>query len=127
MDAGTEPTLRLAFGRDPAAPRRARHACAAHLHAFPPWVVQDVLVIVSELVTNVVAHTPTGEGSVQLVVRPGQVWVGVTDGDPTPVDVDVDPPEPGPPPGLFLVRTLASQVGVVREEHGKTVWAAVAT
>lgn len=120
------PTMRLSFGRSATAPRAARHACAAHLHAFPPWVVQDVLLVVSELVDNVVRHTPSGAGAVQLLVQPGTIWVGVTDADPTPVDVA--PPEPpgrSAPPGLFLVHALATHVGVVADAGGKTVWVAL--
>jgi anti-sigma regulatory factor (Ser/Thr protein kinase) len=94
---------------------RARIDSAARL--------DDLLLVVSELVTNVVlhAHTPA-----RFVLR----WDGrcarieVTDGDHRPPQVPVEAPTVGGR-GLFLVDRLATAWGSDPSPSGKTVWATV--
>jgi anti-sigma regulatory factor (Ser/Thr protein kinase) len=86
----------------------------------------DLVIIVSELVSNAVLHTDT-DAPIGLTVRwnDQQVRVEVTDGDPDTDQVSprtIDLPEPGGR-GLRIVAALAQRWGVTRTSTGKTVWA----
>ena len=104
---------------EPSTPRRARTAVAAE---FGDHVrCGDILVCVSEAVTNAVLHAGT---PVRFVVRELglRLRVEVTDDDPTlPVIRNPDPLTPTGR-GLLLIDRLSSSWGVDGRIDGKTVW-----
>ena len=107
----------------------ARHAVARLMD--PSWgipvdVTEDVLLMVSELVTNAVLHART---AVQIAasVEPGRITVAVGDDDP------FHAPRPGEPGatatsgrGMRLVDLLATAWGVHLGDRSKVVWFEVA-
>lgn len=112
----------------PALPRSvpmARHAVAELLYdnvGVPILVIEDVLLLVSELVTNSVLHART-ETSVSATVRSGRVSVAIGDGDPRHAPVLADRGLGATSGrGLLLVDALASAWGVEVAEHTKVVW-----
>lgn len=85
-----------------------------------------VELLVSELATNAVEHTASGDGGafrVGLVSRPGTLRVTVCDdggsGCPRPAEPAADR-EAGR--GLAMVELLAERWGVERTPHGHAVW-----
>lgn len=106
----------------PGQARRAVAECAARLGL--DGVVDDLMLIVSELVTNAVRH---GSPPVRLEVLADADVVRVAVGDsdpglPRPRTVDEDA-EGGR--GMALVELLTSDHGVRLQPPGKTVWASV--
>jgi anti-sigma regulatory factor (Ser/Thr protein kinase) len=85
-------------------------------------VAEDVLLLVSELVTNACLHAG-GPTELALLGTERVVRVEVTDADPRP-PVPRNPHEPGRPGGhgLHIVDLLASSWGVAPQDGGKTVW-----
>lgn len=85
-------------------------------------VAEDVLLLVSELVTNACLHAG-GATEVALHGTERMLRVEVTDADPRP-PVPRTPHEPGRPGGhgLHIVDRLASSWGTAPQEVGKTVW-----
>lgn len=111
--------LDLTLPPEPATPRRARTAVAEELGDHVRC--GDILVCVSEAVTNAVLHAGT---QVRFVVKARGRWlrIEVTDDDPTlPV---VRHPDPMTPTGrgLLLIERLSSSWGVDGRVDGKTVW-----
>ncbi|GFH38162.1 ATP-binding protein [Streptomyces pacificus] len=98
----------------------------------PDWdeerraVAEDVLMVVSEMVTNACLHAG---GPLELVLdcTSERLRIEVSDGSP-------EAPRPRPYPhsavpgghGLVVLRRLARAWGSVRRDSGKTVWAEVA-
>jgi anti-sigma regulatory factor (Ser/Thr protein kinase) len=111
---------------DPDAPARGRHALSEILDGwgFAEPAREDVLLVVSELVTNAVLHG--AEPIVVTVVRAAErVRVEVTDGatDASPHSNRV-PPEAETGRGLSVVTRLAAAWGWrASPGRGKTVWA----
>ena len=106
----------------PGQARRAITECATRLGLDD--VVDDLVLIVSEMVTNAVRH---GAPPVRLEVLADDdvVRIAVGDGDPglpRPREVD-DDAEGGR--GMVLVDLLAADHGVRAQPPGKTVWASV--
>ena len=104
--------------------RRARRTIAAFLDPseVPGAVVEDVLLLVSELVTNAVVHAGS-PAVVRLDADPERIKVTVADRDP-----DKKPsmrvPDPTSPNGrgVLLVDRLAARWGVEPQRSGKLVW-----
>ena len=107
----------------PAQARRAVAACAARL-GLKEEQGADLLLVVSEMVTNAVRHgSPPVE--LEVVADDEQVLVAVADGSPgrpQPRAADADA-EGGR--GMALVHVLCADHGVWPQPPGKTVWAAV--
>ena len=106
----------------PGQARRAVAECATRLGLEE--VVDDLLLVVSELVTNAVRH---GSPPVRLEVLADahQVRVAVGDGapglpDPRTADADAEGGR-----GMVLVELLARAHGVLLQPPGKSVWASV--
>ncbi|NEA52304.1 ATP-binding protein, partial [Streptomyces sp. SID10815] len=96
--------------------------------AVPDRLADDVMVVVSELVTNAVVHAGT---DVELVCRlepeTGACVVEVSDQHPSRAPRDHRAPTPYEPPeygrGLRLVAALAEAWGITYRPGVKTVWA----
>ncbi|AEN10847.1 MULTISPECIES: ATP-binding protein [unclassified Streptomyces] len=88
--------------------------------AVPAPLAQDVVVVVSELVTNSVEH---GHGTVSLRVRHtgGELFVETTDDNPAPARLRPPTPDDERGRGLFLVSCLSQSWGV--SDDGRTTWA----
>ncbi|GAA1235291.1 ATP-binding protein [Prauserella halophila] len=117
----------IALDIDPRSPTEARHAVDTALDSGDESTRQNVLLLVTELVTNAVVH---GRPPCTLRVRTGaeRLRIEVSDADPRrPVLL-----HPGPDVdhgrGLLLVAALADDWGVDQADHsvdprGKVVWA----
>ncbi len=102
----------------------ARRAVADLLKTdrVPDVVVEDVLLLVSELVTNAVLHAGT-HTRVTASVRAGRVVVAVGDADPHHAPAVAERgTEATNGRGLMLVDTLATDWGIELREHWKVVW-----
>ena len=115
---------------DPDAPSRSRHAVTAVLEGwgFAPDTREDLLLVVSELVTNAVVHG--AEPIVVTMVRaPERIRVEVTDGaDESSPHTNRPPPTAETGRGLSVVTRLAVAWGWrATPGHGKTVWAELPT
>ncbi len=91
--------------------------------------VDDATTIISELATNALRHTPSGDdgGRVIVAVSTAQTWarIAVTDqgagGWQRPVSLPGEGEENGR--GLMIVVDLADKFGHDIDEHGQTMWA----
>jgi anti-sigma regulatory factor (Ser/Thr protein kinase) len=104
--------------------RRARRTIAAFLDPaeVPGTVVDDLLLLVSELVTNAVVHA----GSPAVVrldadIKRIKVAVADRDADKAPSVVEPDPLSSSGR-GVLLVDRLAARWGVEPQCEGKVVW-----
>ena len=119
MVTSGEFVLDLTLPAEPSTPRLARTAVAEHYSGH--LRCGDILVCVSEAVTNAVLHAGT---PVRLVVRETArlLRIEVTDADPTlPVARDPDPATPTGR-GLLLIDRLTLRWGIESRRDGKTVW-----
>jgi anti-sigma regulatory factor (Ser/Thr protein kinase) len=112
-------------GRDaPSAVRRALRERGAHL---PATLRDDLMLLLTELVTNAVLHSGARKGArikIDLRERPQSVYVVVTDpghGFERPRRLEPDHSSPGGL-GLVLVDRLARAWGTKRSASGSTVW-----
>lgn len=108
------------------APLAARQALLAGAPGISAAVRDDILLLVTELVTNAVRHAGVGpEQSLDTEVRewPGRVRVEVTDPStgPTSFGARSDGDSSGGW-GLFLVDQIADRWGVRRTPTGTCVW-----
>ncbi|MQS15244.1 ATP-binding protein [Streptomyces kaniharaensis] len=95
-------------------------------------LVDDLLLIVSELVSNAVTHAAklSPEVTTELTVRGGWVRVSVEDGDPyRPKALESDTARTGGR-GLLLVKSVTLQAGGMCDvertrEGGKVIWASL--
>ncbi|MFJ9037043.1 ATP-binding protein [Streptomyces sp. NPDC102406] len=115
-------------GEGPEAAARARELTRGFLREAVPdgrAAGQDVLLVVSELVTNAVRHAG-GLAGFRLRSGPGTVEVSVRDHSrATPLTGDPDPTCPGGF-GWPLVRRLAESVDIRLHTSGKTITAVLA-
>lgn len=112
------------------APAHARAWTAEQLPPLPRHIAEDVLLLVSELVTNAVRHgRPDIE--VSLFTAPDRVRIEVSDGgDALPVVPRGQPSIDRPTGrGLLIVAATADDWGITRPPGatGKTVWAELDT
>lgn len=119
-----------AFGfslrRDPDAPAAARQALLAANGALPAPLLEDVLLLVTELVTNSVRHATAGpEQGLRVDVRrlARRLRVEVSDHGTgfSPQRAPLSPDQSGGW-GLLLVETIADRWGVERRDSGTCVW-----
>lgn len=85
-------------------------------------IVDDALLVVSELVTNAVTHAAS-DARLELRLAPGVLRIEVTDngsGAPEPQGIDVTRPSGR---GLLLVSAMAVAWGIDPAPQGKVVWA----
>jgi anti-sigma regulatory factor (Ser/Thr protein kinase) len=124
VEGGTD--LRLTVAVEPAAPRTVRHALHA-VDQVADGMRQDLELLVTELVTNVVRHAGLGpEDFMEVAVRvePGFVRAEVRDpgwGWHAPRCESPRPDDHGGGYGLYLVREIASRWGI-DDGVGTTVW-----
>jgi serine/threonine-protein kinase RsbW len=93
----------------------------------PPRVrFDEAVLLVSELTTNALEHTATGDaGSFQVTVYQGEVALLIAvkdDGSdkipfPSPADTLAEDGR-----GLGLVELIASRWGLCSDQHGRTIW-----
>lgn len=95
----------------------AREFTRVTLCASP--LLEDALLVVTELVTNAVLH---GRGAPLLRLRtaPARLRIEVADESPRPPKRRTSGPDGGW--GLALVELLTAEWGVVRSGRGKVVW-----
>ncbi|HKR50961.1 MAG TPA: ATP-binding protein [Pseudonocardiaceae bacterium] len=87
-------------------------------------VVDDVLLIVSELVTNAVVHAPGERVTVAVLLTAGDVWVAVIDQGPRrPLHAHAADADDEHGRGLVLVAALADRHEVQPAGTGTAVWA----
>jgi anti-sigma regulatory factor (Ser/Thr protein kinase) len=113
--------LRLPFSH--AEDSAAMRQCAAELlDGQPAETVQDVLLVITELIDNVVQHTGGG-GELHLRREDATVWVEVHDH--SRVFPQVQPADPRRPGGrgLLLVAAVTDRWGSEPTPTGKLVWA----
>ncbi|MBT2396246.1 ATP-binding protein [Streptomyces sp. ISL-100] len=100
-----------------------RKITAAHLRLWrvPEPTAENVILAVSELVTNGIQH---GHGAVGLkaIYSDGVLRVEVTDGNPSPAQLAKADDDDLSGRGLFLVAVLAHNWGV--SDDGHTTWCA---
>ena len=116
--------IRMDFGHDASAPRRARELLFELFGGRNDAFLDDVRLVTSELVSNVIQHTHDGGVLRAFDPRPGG-----------PVRIEVEDHDSQPPPsrpvprshggrGLSIVDSVCSRWGVRRlGDEGKMVWA----
>lgn len=109
----------MALDAEATTPRRAREAVAEVLAEEP--CLPELLLCVSEVVTNAVVHTRSPR-RLRVTQRPGAVRVEVTDGDPRRPVVRPDDPTASSGRGLRIVEQLAARWGTEPTGGGKAVW-----
>lgn len=112
----------LSFPAAPQSAGEARRFVRGHLER---WNLQadadDVVLMVSELVTNVGLHART-EATVHVWVSGDRLRVEVADGSTEPVEVQPHRSGAETGRGLMIVDKLAEDWGVAMGPAGKTVW-----
>lgn len=108
--------MHLRVPATPDAPRASRHSIRGLRDQLEPRY-DDVLLVLSELVTNSVRHGPHGDVDVSIEAGPDAIRVEVSDGG-----SGFDPTAQREGMGLSIVERLSSEWGVVGGP-GCTVWA----
>lgn len=132
-----ERSRRLTFGGSDGAVQRGREFSRQVLQSWH-WlpavddeqqaVTEDVLLMVSELVTNACLHAPGGPSELRLSWDGSRLRVEVADESPVVprMRANRDPAQPGGH-GLRVVDRLARAWGYVPDGAGKRVWLEVAS
>lgn len=121
---GSDPQVRIAITRTSAALHEVRERLRGLApDTVDPVLVEDVVLVATELVTNAVLHTA---GTVEVAAwrAPDGAWrVEVADESPVvPVLQDDVPLRQPNGRGLRIVQALATSWGVVRTDSGKRCW-----
>ncbi len=122
-DLGDERVVRLPFSN--AAPGLARAFLQQYADWLPPSILDDALLLVSELTSNAYKH-----GGPEIIVRvrssPRGVGIAVSDGSERIPVIPEDPPPITQTSGrgMLVVDSLADTWGISfsHDEPGKTVW-----
>ena len=111
----------LTVRADPHCVGTARELVLARCEGLcPPPELEAIQLMVSELVTNVIRHTPTGDGELRLLLDDGAVRIEVEDqGTGIPDRPAVPDRRRGGGFGLFVVDRLADRWGVW---DGNCIW-----
>jgi serine/threonine-protein kinase RsbW len=118
------------FPCEPASPGRARSWAAEQisgaLNHLPtmPSILDDAILVVSELVTNAL-RAGCSSADLNIEVDAEALRVGVIDDSPGVPVVHLAAPDDVGGRGLFLVAALANDWGVRKTDNGKEVWAAL--
>lgn len=116
---------RLELQPDLAAPALARQFVAERMNDYPGEVIEDALILTSEVVTNAIRHG-AGRVALLLALDAALVQVDVHDDGPggPPIEANRPPDEVPGGRGLIIVEAIATDWGVVPdpEGQGKTVW-----
>lgn len=114
-----DPDISHEFANHPDAPRAARHALRP---LFPDdgAIADDVTLVASELVTNVVEHTDAG--GLMEAWSDDPFVLNVTDFGRALPSPQAEADEHGGR-GLRIIDDLADDWGTTPHAHGKTVWA----
>ena len=124
------------FASTPSSVTAARHVVRDDLagRGLPDHLIQDCLLVVSELVANAIRHArgfpaADGRGCIRLgwSVTREQVWVAVTDGGSSQRRPHVEHVSPVATHGrgLAIVDAIAREWGVIGEDSEVTVYAVV--
>ncbi|MEN8656101.1 ATP-binding protein [Streptomyces sp. 21So2-11] len=123
LQQGIGPGFAVAFTPGKSRVAHMRKITAAHLRLWrvPQSIAENVVLAVSELVTNGIQH---GHGAVGLkaICSDGVLRVEVTDGNPSPAQLIAADDDDISGRGLFLVAVLAHTWGVSKDGH--TTWCA---
>jgi Histidine kinase-like ATPase domain len=88
----------------------------------------DVISVATELGSNALRHTASGDGgwfAVEVTWQEPVVRVGVTDGGGPAEPRVIDDPDGEHGRGLLLVQGLSLRTGVTGDQHGRLVWAEI--
>ncbi|MGW0600263.1 ATP-binding protein [Streptomyces sp. NPDC002776] len=114
----------LPLDHTPQAAHRARRHTSTTLRGWglSLALVDDAVLVVSELVTNAYLHSRPGTVGLQLLLEGRQLRISVHDGSPAPIDVTAPCHTSGCDHGrgLGIIRTLAHTVGCSTTRTGKT-------
>jgi anti-sigma regulatory factor (Ser/Thr protein kinase) len=112
--------VELSLPCESTAPGRARRQVRERLRGrIPADVLGDLLLVVSELVTNAIRHAQS-PCTLLVVVEDGSLVVEVHDQGGWPRRTTFGRPDP--PRGLGLVQSVSARWGVERTDGGKCVW-----
>jgi stage II sporulation protein AB (anti-sigma F factor) len=113
--------LRRSFPAGPAAPAVARRALEEFLRGADPWALADVLLAVSEVVTNCVVHGYRGRPGGQVALeahRMGDTLLLTIADRGRGIEAPTD--SPGLGLGLSVVKRIASTVDISAPDGGGT-------
>ncbi|QFQ97257.1 ATP-binding protein [Streptomyces phaeolivaceus] len=111
----------LAFTPAPPLVRQARRITRAFLRLWNVngELAENIVLAVSELVTNAVEHG-TGDVGLRIQYPDGELRIEVTDDNPAPAELRHADDEELSGRGLFLIAVLARTWGV--SDDGRTTW-----
>ncbi|MFZ3572282.1 ATP-binding protein [Streptomyces sp. BH097] len=116
--------IELAFAPEPVFVGRCRRIATATLRLWevPEPVAENVILIVSELVTNAVEHGGT-ETVIRVRLSENELRVEVTDGNPRPAVLHTPADDDESGRGLLLVALLTDRWGT--SDGGTTTWCTI--
>lgn len=114
----------VSFASDPTRVRHIRRITSAHLRLWKVTgpTADNVVLSVSELVTNAIQHGGHGDIGLRVRYTAGDLRVDVTDGNPASAVLRSAGDDDVSGRGLLLVSRLAKDWGV--DDHGRTTWCA---
>ncbi len=113
---------------DPVSARQARRFVTEALASWSLDAVTDEAVLLtSEVVTNALLHTGTGQIQLRLVLLPDGVRIEIVDDSPTLPRPRHYSADAGTGRGLALVEAASRSWGARPTERGKVVWFEIAS